>query len=76
MQNYKNALDVERKYGILITDLSAALDYLPHRLLIAHLKAYELDDNACKLMSSYFTGRMQRVKVGMEVEVTSTVRDT
>ncbi len=56
VQNSRDALDADRIYGILITDLSKALDCLPHRLLIAKLKAYDLDETACKWVS-YFTGK-------------------
>ena len=63
IQNSKDALDAGRVYGILITDLSKAVDCLPHRLLIAKLRVYGPDESACKLVSSYFTGRMQRMKV-------------
>ena len=34
-----------------------------HRLLIAKLKAYGLDDTACTLLSSYLQHRQQRVKL-------------
>ncbi len=53
----------DKLYGILITDLSKAFDCLPHRLLIAKLKAYGLNETACKLVSNYCTGQMQRVKM-------------
>ncbi len=48
----------------IITDLSKAFNCLQHRLLIAKLKAYRLDESACvKFVSIYFTRTMQKVKV-------------
>lgn len=44
-------------------DLSKAFDCLPHRLLIAKLKAYGLTLPACDLLGSYLSGRRQRVKI-------------
>ncbi len=63
IQKSKDALDAGRMYGILITDLSKAFDCIPHRLFTAKLNAIGLNESACKLVSSYLTGRIQRVKV-------------
>ena len=38
----KNALDQRKEYGALLTDLSKALDFLPHDLIVAKLHAYGL----------------------------------
>ena len=45
-------------------DSSKAYDCLPHYLLIAKLKAYELDVNSLRLMYRYLDSRLQRVKIG------------
>ncbi len=62
IQNSKDALDANRTYEILTTDLSKAFDCLPDRRFIAKMKAYGLDESACKLVSSY-TGMILRVEV-------------
>ena len=49
--------------GSVLMDLSMAFDCLPHRRLIAKLKAYNVSNSACTLTVSYLTGRRQRVKV-------------
>ena len=48
----------------VLRDLSKAFDCLPHRLLIAKLKAYGVCSDSCMLMASYFQGRRQRVRIG------------
>lgn len=40
-----------------------AFDCLPHRLLLAKLKAYGLSEDSVLLMESYLSDRFQRVKV-------------
>ena len=45
-------------------DLSKAYDCIPHDLLIAMLDAYGLDRNSLSLMLTYFSNRIQRVKIG------------
>ena len=47
----------------LLTDLSKAFDCLVHDLFIAKLHAYGFDYLSLKLIHSYLTGRMQRVRV-------------
>ena len=44
--------------GALLTDLSKAFDYLPYRLLVAKLNAYELNPDACMLIANYFINRL------------------
>ena len=59
----KSALDEGKMYGALLTDLSRAFDCLPHKMLITKLNAYGVDSKACMLLSNYFVGRKQRVKL-------------
>ena len=63
IQNCKNALDSNKVYAALLTDLSRAFDCLPPKLLISKLHAYGLDSKSCMMMANYFTGRKQRVKI-------------
>ena len=39
---------------------------MPHKLLIANFKASGLEDLSIQLVTSYFEGRKQRVRVGNE----------
>ena len=64
VDSWKMAFDENKYTGTLLMDLSKAFDCIPHRLLICKMRAYGLGENACKLMISYLTGRVQRVKVG------------
>ena len=57
IERWKCALDENQFVGVLFMDLSKAFDCLPHRLLIAKLKAYGLDISACKLIASYLSNR-------------------
>ena len=59
----KDALDNNKVYGALLTDLSRAFDCLPPKLLVTKLNAYGVDSNSCMLIANYFCGRTQRVKL-------------
>ncbi len=63
IESWKFALYENKFAGTIMMDLSKAFDCIPHGLLIAKLKAYGLSDCACKFMSSYLSGRFQRVKI-------------
>ena len=63
LKNGEKILDAGGAFGAVLTDLSKALDCLPHELLIAKLHAYEVDIPSLKLLHSYSTKRKQRVKL-------------
>ena len=63
VEKRKKSLDKTGKCGALLTDLSKAFDCLIHDLLIAKLHAYGFDYLSLKLIRSYLTGRLQRVRV-------------
>jgi hypothetical protein len=63
LDSWKKALDSNKFVGVMSMDLSKAFDCIPHGLLIAKLKAYGFSEQACLFMSSYLSGRKQRVKV-------------
>ena len=64
VEKTKAALDKGTYCGAILTDLSKAFDCLPYRLLISKLSAYGVSEQACQLISNYFCGRKQRVKLG------------
>ncbi len=66
IESWKAALDDDLFAGTLLMDLSKAFDCMPHGLLIAKMKAYGVNDQACKFMASYLSGRFQRVKISDE----------
>ena len=49
-----NALDKDRKVGIIFMDLSKAFDTLDHNLLLAKLNAFGFSFSAINLVQSYF----------------------
>ena len=63
LEKWKNDVDKGKVFGALLTDLSKALDCLPHELIIAKLNAYGFNLPALKLMNSYLLHRKQRTKV-------------
>lgn len=64
VEDWKKLLDKHEIIGTMMIDLSKAFDCLPHRLLLAKLKAYGFDNDACDLVRSYLENRRQRVKIG------------
>ena len=63
IEDSKSKIDDDMFVGKLLQDLSKAFDCLPHGLLIAKLRAYGLSISACKLVASYLSDRLQRVKI-------------
>ena len=63
VEKWRKSLDKAGKCGVLLTDLSKSFDCLVHDLLIAKLHAYGFDYRSLKLIYSYLTGRLQRVRI-------------
>ena len=63
VEKWRKSLDKGGKCGVLLTDLSKAFDCLLHDLLIAKLHAYGFDYLSLKLIHTYLTDRLQRVRV-------------
>ena len=63
LEKWKRAVDNNKVFGVLLTDLSKAFDCISHDLLIAKLNAYGLSLSALKLVHSYLQNRKQR-KIG------------
>ena len=56
-------LDLWKKAGALLTDLSKAFDCLNHELLIAKVESYGFDQLSLMYIYSYLPDRKQRTKV-------------
>ena len=63
LEKWRKCLDTKCSCGILLTDLSKAFDCLIHDLLIAKLNAFGLEYNSLRLIHSYLTDRLQRVRI-------------
>ena len=63
IEKARKILDKGGTFGALLTDLSKALDFMTHDLLIAKLHALNFDMNALNLIFDYLTERKQRVKI-------------
>ena len=64
LEKWKRAVDNNKVFGALLTDLSKAFDCISHDLLIAKLNAYGLSLSALKLMHSYLQNRKIEQKSG------------
>ena len=69
LEKWRNCLDYKGNTGVLLTDLSEALDCLNHDLLIA----YGCDFNSLKLIHSYLTNRFHRVRVNSSYSLWSEI---
>ena len=63
LEKWKRAVDNGKAFGLLLTDLSKAFDYLSNELLLVKLHAYGFSFAALRLIHSYLTNRKQRTKV-------------
>ena len=68
IQKLKKSLDEGGAFGALLTDLSKALDCLPHELLIAKLHAYGADIPTLKLLHSYLTKAKKKNEIEWHVQ--------
>ncbi len=63
VESWKKAIDKNKYAGAILTDLSKAFDCLNHKLLIAKLNAYGLNENSLQFIYNYLTERKQRTKI-------------
>ena len=59
-EKWKNTVDEGKYFGVLLTDLSKAVDCLTHELFKAKLHAYGFDLPALKRIQSYLSNRKKR----------------
>ena len=80
IDKWKKAVDNNKVFGALLTDLSKAFDCICHNLLVAKLNAYGLSLPALKMIQDYLQNRKQRTKIGSSYssweDITSGVRQS
>ena len=64
IDKWKKAVDDNKAFGALLTDLSKAFDCICHGLLVPKLHAYGLSLPAMKMIQDYLLNQKQRTKVG------------
>ena len=64
INKWKKAVDSNKAFGALITDLSKEFDCICHDLLVAKLHAYGLSLPALKMIQDYLLNRKQRTNIG------------
>ena len=63
LEKWKSAVDNQKRFGALLTDLSKAFDCLSHDLLIAKLNACWFSIDSLRLVQDYLTNRKQRSRI-------------
>ena len=64
IDKWKKAVDNNKVFGAVLTDLSKGFDCLCHDLLVAKLNVYDLSLSALKMIQDYLQARKQRNKIG------------
>ena len=67
VEDWKHSLERGHFTGAILMDHSKAFDCLPHQLIVAKLRAYGADLDACALLWSYLSHRIQNVRVNSTV---------
>ena len=69
LEKWKSAVDNEKVFGALLTDLSKAFDCLSHDLLTAKVNTYGFSMAALRLVQNYLSNRKQRTKISSWAEI-------
>ena len=64
LQSWQKELDNGGFVATILMDLSKAYDCIPHKLLIAKLKCYGIENEGLRLLLGYLTNQKQRTKIG------------
>ena len=64
IDRWKKAVDSNKDFGAILTNLSKAFDCIHHDLLVSKLYAYRLSLPALKMIQDYPFNRKQRAKIG------------
>ena len=64
VDKWKKAVNNNKVFGTLLTDLSKAFDCICHDLFVAKLNAYGLSFPALKMIQDYLQNRKQSTKIG------------
>ena len=64
IDKWKKAVDNNKVFGAILTDLSKAFDCICHDLLVSKMHTYGLSLPALKMIQDYLLNRKQRTKVG------------
>ena len=62
LEKWKSSVDKGNVFGVLLTDLSKAFNFLLHELIIAKLNFYGFSLPALKLMHNYLVERKKMTK--------------
>ena len=62
-EKWKSAVDNQKRFGALFTDLSKTFDCLSHDLLIAKLNAYGFSIDPIRLVQDCLTNCKQRTRI-------------
>ena len=62
IDRWKKAVDSNKVFGAILTDLSKAFDRICHDLLVSKLHAYGLSLPALKMIQDYFLNRKRRTE--------------
>ena len=60
---WAEAFEDDKLSAVVMLDLSAAFDVVDHAILLNKLKIYDFDERSVAWLSSYLTGRSQKVYV-------------
>ena len=64
LQSWQKKLDKGNFVGTILMDLSKAYNCIPHKLHIAKLKCYSIENGSLRLLLEYLTNWKQRAKIG------------
>ena len=64
IEKIRKIADEKGVFAAVLTDLSKAVDCIPHQLLIAKLSVYGFDMKSIAFISAYLKNQKQKTKIG------------